>query len=197
MDKQLLNALEQRDHCRLKELIRNGADVNEKHKSISPLWVAMHLGDTTSVEILLSSGVDVNASVAACNIKPIHDALNGHCCDISVCPYVIKTLMKYGADVNARMDDGFTPLHLAAILGDLQTVQILVDAGANINAKNNQGATPLDFSNNIRISALLRSKGASINMTTPIRDKNGGCAIFVLLPLLGCLCWGIDKLIYG
>lgn len=48
--------------------------------------------------------------------------------------------------VAAKDKSGDTPLHLAALHGQLEVAQILLDAGADVNAKNNYGPfTPGDF----------------------------------------------------
>src|SRR5580704_17613575 len=39
--------------------------------------------------------------------------------------------------VNDKDKDGDTPLHQAALRGQLAAIQALIDAGANVNAKNN------------------------------------------------------------
>ena len=43
--------------------------------------------------------------------------------------------MKYKADINAIDIDGFTPLHLAAIYGNIQVVKKLVELNADVNLK--------------------------------------------------------------
>ena len=49
-----------------------------------------------------------------------------------------------GADVMARDEDGFTPLHWAAEMGTPANIQVLLDAGADGKAKNKNGETPWD-----------------------------------------------------
>lgn len=58
---------------------------------------------------------------------------------------VLKALLEYirEVDVSAVSTTGSTALHLAAIKGYLDCVQILVSGGADINAKDNEGNTPL------------------------------------------------------
>ena len=61
-------------------------------------------------------------------------------------PSVVKTLLDAGADPNARDEDGFTPLHVAA--GHSKTpavVKILLDAGADPNARTTTGKTAWDL----------------------------------------------------
>ena len=56
-----------------------------------------------------------------------------------------------GADVMARTDTGWTPLHSAALAGTVTfnakpaNIQALLDAGADAKAKNKEGRTPWDF----------------------------------------------------
>ena len=49
-----------------------------------------------------------------------------------------------GADVNAKNDGGFTPLHAAALNGHKEIAELLIEKGANLNAKDRRGRTPLD-----------------------------------------------------
>ena len=55
----------------------------------------------------------------------------------------IQELIADGADVNARNDDGNTPLHVAATSGRVDAAALLVDSGAKIDSKNGYGYTPL------------------------------------------------------
>ena len=57
----------------------------------------------------------------------------------------IKAMINSGADVNAKDNNGFTPLHSAAGLGQAELIPVLVKAGAYINATDNSGRTPLDI----------------------------------------------------
>ena len=54
-------------------------------------------------------------------------------------------LKKESIDVNAKNEDGQTPLHFAARRGHTETVKYLVEKGADVNAKNKYGQTPLHY----------------------------------------------------
>ncbi|MGI9337729.1 MAG: ankyrin repeat domain-containing protein [Gammaproteobacteria bacterium] len=55
----------------------------------------------------------------------------------------LRSLIDEGADIDAKNDDGLTPLHVAAGQGQTEIVLALVNAGAAIEAKMNGGSTPL------------------------------------------------------
>ncbi|RDD34093.1 Phosphocholine transferase AnkX [Wolbachia endosymbiont of Cylisticus convexus] len=55
---------------------------------------------------------------------------------------IVKLLLDHKADVNARGDDDFTPLHFAAQSGCDDIVKLLLDHKADVNAKTSNGKTP-------------------------------------------------------
>lgn len=56
-----------------------------------------------------------------------------------------ESLIKNGADVNAKNEYGETPLHLAASNEYDNMVEFLIKNGADINAKTERGNTPLQY----------------------------------------------------
>jgi ankyrin repeat protein len=73
-------------------------------------------------------------------------------------------LIEHGADVNARQQAGFTPLHEAAASGKLEFAHLFLDHGADVNAKTDDGKTALTLAIEARQEAmikLLRERGAS------------------------------------
>ena len=46
---------------------------------------------------------------------------------------VVKQHLDAGTDVDAKDTNGWTPLHLAALNGQKETIEILIDEGAEVN----------------------------------------------------------------
>ena len=57
----------------------------------------------------------------------------------------VKQHLAGGADVNAKSDSGWTPLHDAAFGSHKEITELLITAGADVNAKDEGGRTPLDM----------------------------------------------------
>lgn len=80
--------------------------------------------------------------------------------------WLIPLLVFAGADINAKDDLGYTPLHWAAITGNLNVTQVLLNSFAYINIQDNEGGTPLHFAaynGNLATAQQLILAGANIN----------------------------------
>lgn len=81
--------------------------------------------------------------------------------------------------VNKRNERGETPLHMAAIRGDVKQVKELISLGANVNVKDFAGWTPLHEACNAGyydVAKILISAGADVNTQgldddTPLHDS--------------------------
>lgn len=93
------------------------------------------------VKLLLKHGAAINAKDRdkGWGFTPLHYAAwRGH---LSVC----KILIRSGARVIARDEEGQTPLHLAAWFGRVQVAKYLLEVGANRRARDSKGDTPVDL----------------------------------------------------
>ena len=109
-------------------LLERGANPNNGRSGIMPSDTMTDL-----VELLLEHGWDIN------NNEMLHDANHAH-------GSRVRIWLSYGADPNAKREDGQTALHLFAMRGTgREAIRALVKAGADINARNDEGNTPLDL----------------------------------------------------
>ena len=83
-------------------------------------------------------------------------------------PEIIDLLVTSGASVNAQDAEGFTPLHMAAIHGNLKIVKKLVDLDADVNIVTTDGKNAAELAHlneELEIEEHLESKMASSQRT--------------------------------
>ena len=92
----------------------------------------------------------------------------------------IKMFLDEDADLNGKYDKGFTPLHWAATMNQVDAIQFLIDEGANLNSRDGHQSTPLllaaFFGNTESVESLLQG-GADPNL----RNKDGALPIQAML----------------
>ena len=119
------------------QAISQGANVNVRlgENGETPLHLAAEKGDTRMIDFLVSHGADMNARTNP-NIAPIF--------------YAELT----GSAIN---NGSWTPLHIAAIEGKKEAVDLLLKKGADINAKSNLGWTPLNLAMALGKTEVVKS----------------------------------------
>jgi len=73
---------------------------------------------------------------------------------------IADLLLKAGADVNAKDNDGWTTLMWALFNENMDMMELLLKAGADVNAKSNEGNRILWFAMSPDQANLLKQYGA-------------------------------------
>ena len=90
-------------------------------------------------------------------------------------PEIIDLLVKSGANVNAQDAEGFTPLHMATIHGNLKIVKKLVDLDADVNIVTTDGKNAAELAHlneELEIEEYLESKMAFSQRTKEKKDDS-------------------------
>ncbi|XP_055542552.1 ankyrin repeat domain-containing protein 12 isoform X2 [Wyeomyia smithii] len=86
--------------------------------------------------------------------------------------------------VESADEDGFTPLHLAVIQGNLQLVNLLLANGADVNALDNEGHSVVHWATVCgEVEALRTVLSAGADVSTP--DINGGSPLHYAAQMCG------------
>ncbi|KAK7896854.1 hypothetical protein WMY93_022179 [Mugilogobius chulae] len=120
-------------------LLEHGANVNPSLTALtaSPLHEACIQGHVDVVELLISRGAELEAFDVHFG-PPLHiAAAKGHCS-------CVRALLQAGARVNS-VKFHETALHLAAGVGSVNTIEMLIEFGADVFYTDNSGNRPRDY----------------------------------------------------
>jgi ankyrin repeat protein len=169
----------------VKVLLSHGAVVDAKaNGGQTPLYFAVVDGHRDIVELLIAKGADVNIKVGEVNTPLLEAAVNHYANVVNLLiakgakldifsaialgksEEIGKFLKADPALIRAKDEDGVTLLHLAVLVGQKGSVEILLANKADVNAKTKDGDTPLAIAENPwlgqqkEIAELLREHGA-------------------------------------
>ena len=138
---------------RIREL---AAAVNEKKAVVNTmsgngfraLALAAFYSHPEAVALLVSAGAEVNAYSVTARVQALHAAAASRCLECS------KILLSAGADPNAPQDEGFRPLHEAALNDDRALAELLIAHGARREIKTDKGQTSVDVARQYGHQAL-------------------------------------------
>jgi ankyrin repeat protein len=149
LNRDLLDRVMVRDTIRVRELLKEGADVDvrdEEHNETS-LMLAVKFADAAMVELLLDAGPEVNArddwGRTALFYAPVPSE-------------VFEALHNAGADVHARDDEGNTILmRKVSDSASLAAVEELLRRGVDQSVKNEAGETALDMAESLGLVKIV------------------------------------------
>ena len=138
-------------------ILENGGDPKLNNGEISPLSQACVDGNFEIAAILLKYGANPNFKTFL-NTTPILDAI-----EIGKNEKLALLLMKCGADLTVRNENGKTLLHLAVANRMDNLVLSLLKKKLNVNSVDDNGQTPLFESTDFKTALLLLENGADPN----------------------------------
>ena len=152
---EFLESIQKGNLSRINQLLdTNPALVNSKAKDgVSVVLLALYHGHQ-----------DIALAIAA--KKPILDIFEASV--LGKTEQVRNLIHREPSTVNSYSPDGFTPIALAAYLGQKEVTEYLLEKGANVNAiaKNATGFTALTgaiANNHVEVSKMLVRRGADVN----------------------------------
>ncbi|MBD2121083.1 ankyrin repeat domain-containing protein [Trichocoleus sp. FACHB-262] len=156
-------------------LLRQGANPMARHRDgRTPLSLAVEFSSPAMVELLLSSGTNLNLPDGY-GMTLVHWAARSSQVE------TLKLILAREADVRVKRKDAMTPLAIAAQFPDAKgdKIKLLLAQGADVNAKDSQGKTALHHLaatpaiEKRKAFELLLAAGAEINA----KDRAGNTPI--------------------
>ena len=198
LDKELFQAVAKGDIGAVRVLLANGADLDAKDdRGDTPLIIAVGNHNIAAVKLLIEKGADISARnnyeetalFEAAESAPVVLRMADAPATPNVhneptpavfpeAPWVksVRMLLDSGANVEARDEEGDSPLIRAASFGQTETFELLLERGAKINVRDKRGMTPLiaaacacavaTMNSTYDIMKILLERGADVNART-------------------------------
>lgn len=176
---EIVKATVAQDIQRVRELIGQGADVNDRG---SGEWTpAIHYteGNEEILRLLLEAGADPNSP------DPTSTVLGAY--SLAGKASAVALLLDHGAEIDAQDSlYGNTALHNAAQNGNLEVVELLVEWGADASIANQEGQTPYDAAaaglTNPERQAVMRYLEPDKNpLPVPVSEDGPGTKVLSVL----------------
>jgi ankyrin repeat protein/ubiquitin len=151
----------------LKWLVELGLSVSvETPQGESPLHFACDRNELEAAKFLHEAGAHIDPAPSEdgkTSRIPLHSAVSS----FRASEEMVAWLLKEGASVTRKDEDGQTPLHIAAGRGcDVEILKQLLAAGASIDESTNDGETPLHSATDrgeVDTVKFLLSRGAQVD----------------------------------
>jgi ankyrin repeat protein len=137
----------------------------------TPLTAAVKSRDLIGMQLLLDAGADSNRKsngnpplhlTLANGYFPVSETVNYYAV-IDESHAMIDLLIKYGADINLKSDEGHTFLIKAIQSGPAETAIHLIESGADVFLSDSKGKLPIDYA---------REKNSSLLVSFLKQEKN-------------------------
>jgi len=147
-------------------LLKSGANPNTTVATgETPLMTCAKSGAADAVRMLVEYGAAVNAKEPAANQTALMwAAAERH-------PDVAKALIEAHADLQANTRQGFTALHFAARVGDLESVKLLLAAGVDVNLLTHSTSVANRINNQLGIGKTVGTIGYTPLLVAVVRGQ--------------------------
>ena len=171
---------EDSDGQKVVEIAKN----NSVRKVITNLCEASEEGDNQTISLLINCGQDINAKKTIFGVTPLYNSILYCSKSNSIDP--AKTLLQNGADINIQDVNGWTSLHKACEVGNMEMMELLLSKGASTTKASNKGWVPLHIAalhDHYQIIELLKNRIKGLQLE--VRDHEG-CTPLILASKKGC-----------
>jgi ankyrin repeat protein len=179
-ERRLFEAAEKGDLAAVRMLLGQKVSVNARDQDLrTPLHEAAYAGQPEVGILLIQHGADIAARDKN-GSTPLHEAAKSERLEgVSLPPGSLQALAKLlldrGAEVNAKDNAEWMPLHWALFKRNAGIARLLIERGADVNAREAiNHYTPLDHAvsggGSLEIVELLISRGANVNAADPAQN---------------------------